>query len=133
MGSGKYPSLEVFRQKLGELGWIDGQNIGFEYRWAHGDEERLPGLAAELLRLNVDIIVTTSTRAARAARQLTKTTPIVTTAIPGPGDSGLVESLNRPGGNVTGLSFMRPELGGKRLELLKEIIPGLSRIAFFQM
>jgi putative tryptophan/tyrosine transport system substrate-binding protein len=128
-GSGGGPGLEAFKQKLRELGYIEGENIAFEYRWAHGNEERLPSLAAELLRLKVDIIVTTGTRAAGAAQQLTKTTPIVTTAIPGPGDSGLVESLYRPGRNVTGLSFMRPELSGKRLELLKEIIPGLSRIA----
>jgi putative tryptophan/tyrosine transport system substrate-binding protein len=127
-GSGN-PDLEVFRQKLGELGWIDGQNIAFEYRGADGNDERFPALAAELLRLNVDIIVANSTRGARAAQQLTKTTPIVTTAIPGPLESGLVDSLHRPGRNVTGLSFMRPELGGKRLELLKEIIPGLSRVA----
>jgi ABC-type uncharacterized transport system substrate-binding protein len=127
-GSGNR-GLEVFRQKLSELGWIDGQNIAFEYRGAHGNEERFPALAAELLRLNVVIIVANSVRAARAAQQLTKITPIVATAIPGPSEFGLVDQLHRPGRNVTGLSFMRPELSGKRLELLKEIIPGLSRIA----
>jgi ABC-type uncharacterized transport system substrate-binding protein len=129
MAGSENRNLEVFKQKLGELGWVDGQNIAFEYRGADGNNERFPALAAELLRVNVDIIVTNSVRGARAAQQRTKTIPIVTTAIPGPLESGLVDSLHRPGRNVTGLSFMRPELGGKRLELLKEIIPGLSRIA----
>jgi putative tryptophan/tyrosine transport system substrate-binding protein len=123
------PSMDAFLKGLHELGWVDGQNIAFEYRWAEGNEDRLPTLAAELLRANVHIIVTTSVRGAIAAQQLTKTTPIVATAIPGPGGSRLVNSLDRPGGNVTGFSFMRLELGGKRLELLKELIPGLSRVA----
>jgi len=122
------PSIDAFRQALREFGWVEGKNIAFEYRWTQENQDRLPTLAAdELLRLNVDIIVTTSVRAAIAARRLTKTTPIVATVIPGP--YGLVDSLGQPGGNVTGLSFMRPELGGKRLELLKEVIPGLSRVA----
>jgi putative tryptophan/tyrosine transport system substrate-binding protein len=128
LGSGN-PPIDAFRQKLRELGYVEGQNIAFEYRGADGNDERFPTLVAELLRMNADIIVTNSNRGARAAQQLTKTTPIVTTAIPGPVGSGLVDSLHRPGRNVTGLSFMRPELGGKRLELLKEVIPGLSRVA----
>jgi putative ABC transport system substrate-binding protein len=120
-------TISALRQKLRELGYVEGQNIAFEYRGTDGNDERFSALAAELLRANVDIIVVASVRAAIAAQRLTKTTPIVATAIPGP--YGLVDSLNRPGGNVTGLSFMRPELGGKRLELLKEVIPGLSRVA----
>jgi putative ABC transport system substrate-binding protein len=125
-GSGSR-ELDAFRQSLRALGYVEGQNIAFEYRGTDGNDERFSALAAELLRMNVDIIVVASVRAAIAAQRLTKTTPIVATAIPGP--YGLVDSLNRPGGNVTGLSFMRPELGGKRLELLKEVIPGLSRVA----
>ena len=128
-GGKNMPRLEVFKHRLGELGWVEGRNIAFEYRWADGNDDRLPTLAAELVHINVDIIVATTPRAANAARKLTKTIPMVVTGIPGPGPYGLVESLGQPGGNVTGLSFMRPELGGKRLELLKEVIPGLSRVA----
>jgi putative ABC transport system substrate-binding protein len=126
-GSGSR-EIDAFRQSLRELGYVEGQNIAFEHRWTQENENRLLSFAAdELLHLNVDIVVTTSVRATIAARRLTKETPIVATVIPGP--YGLVESLGQPGGNVTGLSFMRPELGGKRLELLKEVIPGLSRVA----
>jgi putative tryptophan/tyrosine transport system substrate-binding protein len=126
-GSGGGPDLEAFKRKLRELGYVEGENITFEYRWAEGNEDRLPALAAELLRMNVDIIVAAGPRAARAAQRLTKPTPIVVTVIPGPGR--LVESLGQPGGNITGLSYMSAELGEKRLELLKEVVPGISRVA----
>src|SRR5215831_19834573 len=123
------PNLDAFQQGLHKLGWVDGQNIVIEYRWAKGNEERLFEHVAELVRINVDIILVTTVRAANAARKLTKTIPIVVTAIPGPSQYGLVRSLSQPGGNVTGLSFMAPELAGKRLELLKEIVPKISRVA----
>ena len=122
-------TLEAFKQGLHQLGYVEGKNIAFEYRWAEGHEDRFPILAGELLRMNVDIIVATTSRGARAAQQLTRTIPIVTTAIPDPVVYGLVNSLQHPGRNVTGLSFVSSQLGGKRLELLKEIIPGFSRVA----
>jgi putative tryptophan/tyrosine transport system substrate-binding protein len=120
---------DAFQQGLHKLGWVDGKNIVFEYRWANENEDRLPVLAAELLLINVDVILVATPRAANAAKKLTKTIPIVATVIPGAGEYGLVDSLHRPGGNVTGLSFMSAELGEKRLELLKEVIPGVSRVA----
>jgi putative ABC transport system substrate-binding protein len=122
------PDLEIFRQGLHNLGYMEGQNIALEYRWAAGNEERLPALAAELVHAKVAIILATSPNGARAAQQLTSTIPIVVTAIGNV--EGLVNRLDRPGRNITGLSFMSPELGGKRLELLTETIPGLSRVAF---
>jgi putative tryptophan/tyrosine transport system substrate-binding protein len=120
---------DAFQQGLHKLGWVDGKNIVFEYRWANENEDRLPVLAAELLLINVDVILVATPMAAHAAKKLTKTVPIVATVIPGAGVYGLVDSLHRPGGNVTGLSFMSAELGAKRLELLKEVIPGVSRVA----
>jgi len=123
------PNLDAFQQGLHKLGWVDGQNIVIEYRWAKGNEERLFEHVAELVRINVDIIVAPTVRAADAARKLTKTIPIVVTVIPGPSQNGLVQSLGQPGGNVTGLSNMSTELSGKRLELLKEISPKISRVA----
>ena len=111
------------------LGYIEGQNIALEERWAEGRFDRLPFLAAELVRLNVDIIVTASTQAAQAVQQVTRSIPIVMTIVSDPVESGLVSSLARPGGNVTGLSLMHPDLSGKRLVLLKEVIPKLSRVA----
>ena len=119
------PALDAFRQGLHEFGWVEGQNIAIEYRFADGNEDRLPALAAQLVRANVDIIVSTSPRGTRAARQVTKNIPIVATFV----GTGLAKSLDHPRGNVTGLYFMPPELGGKRLELLKEIIPKISRVA----
>jgi ABC-type uncharacterized transport system substrate-binding protein len=119
---------DAFQQGLHELGWRDGKNIVLEYRWANENEDRLFELVAELVRINVDIILATTPRAANAVKKLTKTIPIVATVIPGAGEYGLVDSLHRPGGNVTGLSFMSAELGEKRLELLKEVIPGVSRV-----
>lgn len=123
---------DAFQQGLHELDWVDGKNIAFEYRWANENEDRLFELAAELVRINVDIILVTTPRAANAAKKLTKSIPIVVTVIPGPGQYGLVQSLSQPGGNVTGLSFMASELAGRRLELLKEVIPGISRVAFLR-
>ena len=120
---------EAFRQGLRGLGYVEGQNIAIEERWAEGRFDRLPSLAAELVRLNVDIIVTASTPAAQAGQQATRSIPIVMTNVSDPVESGLVGSLARPGGNVTGLSLMHPELSGKRLELLKEVIPKVSRVA----
>jgi putative ABC transport system substrate-binding protein len=118
------PALDAFRQALRELGWVEEQNIAIEYRFADGNEDRLPALAAQLVHANVDIIVSTSSRATLAARQLTKNIPIVETFV----GRKRVE-LAHPGRNVTGVSSMPRELGGKRLELLKEIIPKISRVA----
>ena len=121
--------VEAFRQKLRELGHVEGKNIAIEYRWAEGQDDRLPNLASELVRLKPDVIVTTGTPGAVAAMQATKTIPIVMASSADPVGSGLVASLARPGGNVTGFTILGPELEGKRLELLKQAIPGLSRLA----
>jgi len=123
------PTLEAFRQGLRELGRVEGQNIAIEYRYAEGKFERLPDLAAELVRLKVDVIVTSSDPAIRAVKQATTTIPIVMAVTGDPVGTGLVASLARPGGNITGLSLLAPELAGKRLELLKETLPRLSRVA----
>lgn len=122
-------SYPAFRLGLRDLGWVEGKNISIEYRYAEGRHDRLPGLAADLVRLKVDVIVATATSDALAAQKATRVIPIVMVAGGDPVASGLVESLARPGGNVTGLSQMLQELGGKRLELLKEIVPKLSRVA----
>ena len=114
---------------LRELGWIEGKNVAFERRFAENRPERLPELAAELVRLNVDVIVATGTLGPLAAKRATSIIPIVMTAAGDPLGSGLVASLARPGGNVTGMSLMVPDLGGKRLELLKELLPQLARVA----
>ena len=122
---------EAIRLALRELGYIEGQNIAIEYRYAEGKLDRLPELAAELVRLKVDIIVVAGgDTVIRAVKNATKTIPIVLTG-PGadPVEAGLVESLARPGGNVTGLTNLSRELGGKRLELLKEAVPKLARVA----
>ena len=121
--------VDVFRQALGERGYVEGRNIVIEYRWADGKIERLPALAAELVRLKVDLIVAGATPQARAAKQATATIPIVAWAMQAPVQDGLVASLARPGGNLTGLTFLGPELVPKRLELLKEALPRVSRIA----
>jgi len=120
---------QSFRQGLGDLGWVEGKNISIEYRYAEGRADRLPELAADLVRLKVDIIVAASATDALAAKSATRAIPIVMASAGDPVASGLVESLARPGGNVTGLSQIAPELAGKRLELLKEIVPKLSRVA----
>ena len=122
-------ALDAFRQGLRERGYVEGQNIVIKYRVAHGKIERLPALATELVRLNVDLIVADSTLLARAARQATTTIPIVAGAMGDPVGDGLVASLSRPGGNITGLTFLGPELVPKRLELLKEALPKISRVA----
>ena len=113
------------------MGYVEGRNIILEERWAEGRFDRLPSLAAELVRLNLDVIVTASTPAVQAAQQATKTVPIVMTLVSDPVEDGVVTSLARPGGNVTGLSLMHPELSAKRLALLKEVVPRLSRVAVF--
>ncbi|MGH6628382.1 MAG: ABC transporter substrate-binding protein, partial [Burkholderiales bacterium] len=119
---------QAFRQGLRDLGWVEGKNISIEYRYAEGQSDRLPGLVADLLRLKVDIIVTTVTPDTVAAKKATRTIPIVMASAGDPVASGIVESLARPGGNVTGLSQIAPELAAKRLQLLKELAPKLSRV-----
>jgi ABC-type uncharacterized transport system substrate-binding protein len=125
--------VEAIRLALRELGYIEGQNIAFEYRYAEGKPERLPVLAAELVRLKVDIIVVSGGASTiRAAMSATKTIPIIMLIGGGdPVEAGLIESLARPGGNVTGITNLSRELGGKRLELLKEAVPKLARVAVF--
>ncbi len=120
---------EAFRQGLRELGYVEGKNIVIEWRCAEGKLDRLPALAAELVALKVDVIVTGGSGATRPAKQATVTIPIVMTQDSDPVASGFVASLARPGGNITGLSTLAPEISGKRLELLKEIVPRLSRVA----
>ena len=121
---------EPLRQGLRDLGYVEGQNIAFEYRPTEGRRERLPDLAAELLRLKVDVIVTYGTPGTLAAKQATTTIPIVMVGVGDPLRTGLVPSLARPGGNVTGSSQLGPELSAKRLELLKESLPKVTRVAF---
>jgi putative ABC transport system substrate-binding protein len=124
------PTLNTaFVDALRELGWIEGKNVVFERRYAENRLERLPELAADLVRLKVDVIAAVGTVAPLTAKQATATIPIVMTAAGDPLGSGLVASLARPGGNVTGMSLMAPDLGGKRLELLKEVLPQLTRAA----
>jgi putative ABC transport system substrate-binding protein len=122
---------EAFRQGLRELGYVEGKNIVIEYRYADGKFDRLPALAAELVRLKIDVIITGGAPATRAAKEATSTIPIVMTFDGDPVGTGFVASLARPGGNITGLSTLAPELSGKRLELLKEVVPRLSRVAVF--
>jgi len=121
--------VEAFQQGLRELRYVDGQNVLIEYRFAEGNPERLRGLADELVRLKVDVIVTEGTTATRFAKEATSTIPIVMAQDPDPVGTGFVASLARPGGNITGLSNLRSDLGGKRLEILKDTIPGLARVA----
>ena len=121
---------DAFRQGLRDLGYSEGKNIIIEYRYAEGRFERLPALAEELVRLNVDIIVTDTAASARAAKKATSTIPIVISSGSDPVRSGLVDSLARPGGNVTGLTNLIGELLGKRLELLKKVAPKISRFAY---
>jgi putative tryptophan/tyrosine transport system substrate-binding protein len=126
--SGSAVLWETFRQELHKLGWIEGKNITFEFRFAEQKPERLPELAAELVRLKVDLIVVASTPASLAAKGATTTIPIVIASAPDPVAAGLVASLGRPGGNVTGLSSLSPELNTKRLEILKDAVPKLLRV-----
>jgi putative tryptophan/tyrosine transport system substrate-binding protein len=123
------PRLEAFRQGLRELGYVEGQNIAIESRWAEGKHDRLPALAADLVRSKVDVIVALSGATTQAAQQATRTIPIIMSLVADPVGSGLVASLARPGGNVTGLTVMSPDLAGKQFQLLKEVVPKVSRVA----
>jgi putative tryptophan/tyrosine transport system substrate-binding protein len=132
--SGMAGLLETFRQEMGKLGWIEGKNITLdEYRFAEGKTERLPELAADLVRLKVDIIVVSEPTAALAAKNATTTIPIVMTTVGDPVAAGLVASLARPGGNVTGLSSLTVELNTKRLEVLKDAVPKLYRVGLLRL
>jgi putative tryptophan/tyrosine transport system substrate-binding protein len=121
--------VDALRAGLRQLGYEEGNNIVFEYRWAEGRYDRLPELAAELVNLKVDVLVAHSTPGARAAKQATSTIPIVVSAVADPVDVGLVASLARPGGNLTGLTFFLAEICAKRVELIREAIPTLTRVA----
>jgi putative tryptophan/tyrosine transport system substrate-binding protein len=125
------PNYEAFRQGLRELGYVEDQNVVLEFRDGEAKAERLADLSAELIRLNVDVIVTSSTPAIQAAKQATATIPIVMAFSGDPVGTGLVASLAKPGGNITGLSDIGPEISGKQLELLKEAFPTISRVGFF--
>jgi putative tryptophan/tyrosine transport system substrate-binding protein len=125
------PRIEAFRQGLRELGYVEGKNIVIEYRSADGKFDRLPDLASELVRLKLDVIVTGGPAATRPAKEATVTIPIVMAQDNDPVRNGFVASLARPGGNITGLSTLAAEMSGKRLELLKEVIPRLTRVAVF--
>jgi putative tryptophan/tyrosine transport system substrate-binding protein len=132
--SGASPSIEsqrvaAFVQRLRELTWIEGRNLAIEYRWAEGRNERYAENAAELVRLKVDVIVTSATPPALAAKKATAVIPIVFAAVSDPVGTGLVASLSRPGGNVTGLANQISDTAGKRLEFLREVVPGLRRLA----
>ena len=124
--------LEVFWREMGKLGWIEGKNITIEYRFAEQKLERLPELAADLVRLKVDLIVTSGNPTPLAAKGATSTIPIVMTSIADPVGAGLVASLARPGGNVTGNSSLAPELNTKRLEILKDAVPKLARVGLLR-
>ena len=123
--------VEAFRQGLRDLGYVEGKNIVIEWQSAEGKPDRIPALAAELVRLKVDVIVSAGPPLTRAAKEATSTIPIVMTVDSDPVANGFVASLARPGGNITGLATLAPELSGKQLELLKEIFPKLSRVAVF--
>ena len=130
--SGSAVLVDAFRQELGKHGWSEGKNITVEYRFADGKRERLPELAVDLVRLKVDLIVVSGTAQAAAAMKATTTIPIVITVAADPIAAGLVKSLARPGGNVTGLSFLSPEVNTKRLEILKDAMPKLNRVGFLR-
>ena len=128
--SASAPRIKAFQQGLRELGYVDGKNIIVEVRHAEGKRETLPELAAELARLKVDVIITVAADAIAAAKNASKTIPIVFAAAADPVADGFVSSLAKPGGNITGLTLLAPELNGKRLELLKEAVPKVTRVAF---
>src|ERR1700688_929059 len=121
--------IDAFRQGLRDLGWVEGKSISIEYRDAEGQADRLPALAAELVALNVDVIVTVDTPPTQAAKQATSTIPIVIAVSADPVGAGLVASLAHPGGNITGMSLLAPETDQKTLELLKETLPKTRRVA----
>jgi putative ABC transport system substrate-binding protein len=127
----RLPLIEAFREGLNQLGYVEGKNIAVEWRYAEGSGERLSELAAELVRLNVDVIVTASTPAIRAVQQATKTIPIVMANVGDPVAQGFVANLARPGGNITGFTNLSPDLSTKRLELIKDIAPKVLRVAVF--
>lgn len=129
LGNENNPPWEGFRQGLRELGYVDGRNVTIEWRWSEGKPDRFPDLATEVVALKPDVIVASGTQAIRAAKRATSAIPIVMTTSSYPDKIGLVASLSRPGGNVTGLSNVGPELSGKKLELLKEVAPKASRVA----
>jgi putative ABC transport system substrate-binding protein len=129
LASEPWPPIDTFRKALNDLGYIEGKNVRFEYRYANGDNKRFPELANELVGLNIDVILTWGTDAVLAAKQATTTIPIVMGAVGDPLGIGIVTDLARPGGNVTGFSSRAAELEAKRLQLLKEVVPGLSRVA----
>ena len=122
-------AIESFQREFSKLGYVDGKNIVFEYRYAEGKLDRLPALADELVRLKVNVIIAPNTPAAVAAKNATKTIPIVFIDVTDPIAAGLIDSLARPGGNITGFTTIGSVLVGKRLELLKETVPRLSRVA----
>jgi putative tryptophan/tyrosine transport system substrate-binding protein len=129
-GSPPDPFLEALRQGLRDLGYVEGKNVLIEYRYAEGKSDRLPNLAAELVRIKCDVIVTADTPPIRAVKNATREIPIVMAVVADPVAAGLVASLARPGANITGLSNLAPELDGKRLELLKEALPIVTRVAW---
>jgi putative ABC transport system substrate-binding protein len=129
-GSPPDPYVDAFRQGLRDLGYVEGKNIAIEYRWAEGRSARLPLLAAELVHLKVDVIMTQGEVATRVVKEATSTIPIVMATSGDPVGAGLIASLAHPGGNVTGLSSVSTELTGKRLQLLKEAVPKVSRVVF---
>jgi putative ABC transport system substrate-binding protein len=131
LSPGPSTEIDAFRQGLRELGYIEGRNITIDYRFASGQVERLPELAAELVHLKPDVIVTPTTPASVAAKQATTTIPIVFAAVADAVGAGLIANLARPGGNITGLTSVSAELGGKRLALLKGVVPNASRVAVF--
>ena len=121
--------IEPFREGLREHGYVEGRSMSLEFRWAEGKYERLPQLTSELVAAKVDVIVTAGTPAALAVKKITSSVPVVMIAVGDPVGTGIVESLRHPGGNITGLTSLAPELEGKRLELLREVIPGITHIA----
>jgi ABC-type uncharacterized transport system substrate-binding protein len=127
--AGQRPWVAAFVERLRELSWIEGRNVAIEYRWAEGSNERFPEIVTELIRNKVDVIVTQGTPAVLAAKQATSAIPIVFAIAGNPVANGLVATLARPGGNVTGLSNQTADLAGKRLELLRELVPDLRRLA----
>jgi len=128
LASGPTPSMKGFQHGLQQLGYVEGQNLVLIYRWADGRRDRLADLASELLQLNVDVIASNTTEAILAIRDLNNTIPIVMTAVSDPIGNRLVASFARPGGNITGVTLFSTELAGKRLELLKEVVPQLARV-----
>ena len=130
--SGMAVLVDVFRQELSNLGWIEGKNVVTEYRYSEGRDDRLPELAAELVRLGVDLMVVAGTTAATAAKKATTTIPIIFTNAGDPVGAGLVATLARPGGNITGIASLSTQLNTKRLELLKDAVPQLSRVGLLK-